>query len=100
MEMRMVKSFSNIDRLEELGKARDPLTKLKEVVNWESFREELETVRDDERKSNAWRKPFDAVVMFKILILQLFYNLGGDSIEYQIRDRISFRLELPEKQKS
>ncbi len=91
MEKRMFKSFFDIEfRLEELDKAGDPLTKLNEVVEWESFREELETIRDDERKSNAGRKPFDAVVMFKILILQSLYNLGDDSIEYQIRDRISF----------
>ncbi len=87
----MFKSFFDIDfRLEELDKAGDPLTKLNEVVEWESFREELEGIRDDERKSNAGRKPFDAVVMFKILILQSLYNLGDDSIEYQIRDRLSF----------
>lgn len=87
----MLNGFFDIDfRLEELDKAGDPLTKLNEVVNWESFREELESMRDEERKSNAGRKPFDAVVMFKILILQSLYNLGDDSIEYQIRDRISF----------
>jgi len=87
----MFKSFFDIEfRLEELDKAGDPLTKLNEVVEWESFRNELETIREDDRKSNAGRKPFDAVVMFKILILQSLYNLGDDSIEYQIRDRISF----------
>jgi len=91
MEKRMFKSFFDIEfRLEELDKAGDPLTKLNEFVEWESFREELETIREDDRKSNAGRKPFDAVVMFKILILQSLYNLGDDSIEYQIRDRISF----------
>lgn len=87
----MLNGFFDIDfRLEELDKAGDPLTKLNEVMNWESFREELETMRDEERRSNAGRKPFDVVVMFKILILQSLYNLGDDSIEYQIRDRISF----------
>lgn len=87
----MFKSFFDIEfRLEELDKAGDPLTKLNEVVEWESFRKELESIREDDRKSNAGRKPFDAVVMFKILILQSLYNLGDDSIEYQIRDRISF----------
>jgi len=87
----MFKSFFDIEfRLEELDKAGDPLVKLNEVVEWEIFRDELETIREVERKSNAGRKPFDAVVMFKILILQSLYNLGDDSIEYQIRDRISF----------
>ncbi len=86
----MFKSFFDIYRLEELDKAGYPLTKLNEAVEWESFREELETIRDDDRKSNAGQKPFDAVVMFKILILQSLYNLGDNSIEYQVLDRLSF----------
>jgi transposase len=43
-----------------------------------------------ERKSNAGRKPFDAVMMFKILVLQTLYNLADEQVEYQIRDRLSF----------
>jgi transposase len=44
----------------------------------------------EERKSNAGRKPFDAVMMFKILVLQTLYNLGDEQVEYQLRDRLSF----------
>ena len=35
-------------------------------------------------------RPFDYVMMFKILILQRYYNLLDDQIEYQINDRMSF----------
>jgi len=42
------------------------------------------------RKNHAGRKPFDAVLMFKVLVLQSLYNLSDDQIEYQIRDRFSF----------
>jgi transposase, IS5 family len=38
----------------------------------------------------AGRKPFDAVLMFKVLVLQTLYNLSDEQVEYQIRDRISF----------
>ena len=43
-----------------------------------------------ERKSNAGRKPFDVVLMLKILILQALYNLSDDEMEFQIMDRLSF----------
>jgi len=43
-----------------------------------------------ERKSNAGRKPWDEIVMFKVIVLQQLYNLSDDQIEYQIRDRLSF----------
>ena len=42
------------------------------------------------RKSRAGRKPMDAVVMFKTLVLGALYNLSDDQIEYQVRDRLSF----------
>jgi IS5 family transposase len=36
------------------------------------------------------RPPYDAVLMFKILILQTLYTLSDDAAEFQIRDRFSF----------
>lgn len=50
----------------------------------------MNKIRAKERKSNAGRKPFDVLVMFKALILQSLYNLSDDELEYQIRDRFSF----------
>lgn len=77
-------------RFRQLDAGGDPLPKLKKLVDWERFRPELEAVRDRERKSNAGRKPFDVVLMFKVLVLQSLYNLSDEKIEFQIRDRISF----------
>lgn len=77
-------------RFEQLDTGGDPLVKLNEVVDWELFRKDLEAVRDKDRKSNAGRKPFDVILMFKILILQSLYNLSDDQLEFQIRDRLSF----------
>jgi IS5 family transposase len=77
-------------RFEELDKGGDPLVKLNTLVDWETFRPTLEMLRQKQRKSNAGRKPFDVVVMFKILILQSLYNLSDDQTEFQIRDRLSF----------
>jgi IS5 family transposase len=77
-------------RFEQLDTGGDPLVKLNEVVKWELFRNSLEKVRVKERLSNAGRKPFDAVLMFKVLVLQSLYNLSDDQMEFQIRDRLSF----------
>jgi len=77
-------------RSEKLDAKRDPLVKINTVVPWESFRPLLETIREKERKSNAGAKPYDAVMMFKVLIIQSLYNLSDEGIEYQIMDRISF----------
>src|SRR4030042_2441684 len=77
-------------RVRKLDAGGDPLPKLKKLVDWDRFRAELEVVRDRERKSNAGRKPFDVVLMFKVLVLQSLYNLSDEKIEFQIRDRLSF----------
>ena len=60
------------------------------VIDWEAFRSDLESVHQKERKSNAGAKPFDVVLIFKMLILQQLHNLSDDGIEYQVRDRLSF----------
>jgi len=43
------------------------------------------------KKNNAGAKPYDVVMMFKIMILQRYYGLGDTQIEYQILDRLSFK---------
>jgi IS5 family transposase len=77
-------------RFKQLDNGGDPLAKIQKVVDWKLFRPLLEVVRDKERKSNAGRKPFDVVLMFKALILQSLYNLSDEQTEFQIRDRLSF----------
>ena len=87
----MLNGLFDIDnRLDYLTENGDMLPRLKELVPWEKFRRDLEVIYDHERKSNAGRRPFDVVMMFKILILQSLYNLSDDEMEYQIMDRLSF----------
>lgn len=81
--------FDLADRFKKLDE-KDPLVNLNQLIDWENFRPTLNKVRDKARKSNAGRKPFDVVLMFKVLVLQHLYNVSDDQIEYQIRDRYSF----------
>jgi IS5 family transposase len=81
------------DRYAGLDKFGDPLVLLKQTIPWEAFRPELMALwrtPNEKRKSNAGRKPWDEVLMFRVLVLQQLYNLSDDQIEYQIRDRLSF----------
>jgi IS5 family transposase len=87
-------------RLDKIDANGDPLKRLNALIDWRTFRAELQAARDKdkERKSPAGRKPFDAVLMFKILILQALYGLSDDAAEYQILDRLSFMRFLGLKQ--
>ena len=85
--------FDLSDRYASLDAKKDPLVGIDAVVPWEELRPTLEGVwrkPDAERKSRAGRKPIDAIVMFKALVLSALYNLSDDQIEYQVRDRLSF----------
>lgn len=70
----------------------NPLESIGKVIDFEIFRSTLETrLLNTSKKTNAGAKPFDVVMMFKILILQRYYNLGDRQVEYQIVDRTSFK---------
>jgi transposase, IS5 family len=87
-------SFLDADnRLAALSKQGDPLEAIARLVPWEEFRAEIEFVvltADGDKKSTAGRKPIDALVMFRMLVLQSLYNLSDEQAEYQARDRLSF----------
>lgn len=85
--------FDIAKRYAWLDAKNDPLVKIDAAVRWEDFRPSLEAVWRapvGERKSAAGRKPWDAVVMFKSIVLCALYNLSDDQVEYQLRDRLSF----------
>ena len=80
-------------RLDALSAKGDPLETIKTTVPWETFRADIEAVTEtkpEERKSNAGRKPYDAILKFKIVVLQSLYNLSDEQTEFMIRDRLSF----------
>ena len=76
-----------MSKLSQLG---DPLEKLKGGVDFEIFRPLLESSLAKQAKGKGGRPPYDYVLMFKILILQRYYNLSDDRLEFQLNDRMSF----------
>jgi IS5 family transposase len=85
--------FDADKRLAALSAKGDPLEAIDRLVPWESFRADIEAVAltpDEKKKSSAGRKPADAIVMFRMLVLQALHNLSDEQTEYQVRDRWSF----------
>ena len=80
-------------RLEAISAKGDALEIIKTAVPWEDFRADIEAATEtkpEARKSNAGRKPYDAILKFKVLVLQSLYNLSDEQTELMIRDRLSF----------
>jgi len=80
------------ERLSVMG---NPLASVSKVLDFEIFRESLEgKLLNTKKKNNAGAKPYDVVMLFKIMILQRYYGLGDNQVEYQILDRTSFKTFL------
>jgi IS5 family transposase len=82
--------FDLTDRYAALTQKGDPLEHLAQHIPWARFRKALEKSLHRSTRPKGGRPPFDAILMFKVLVVQALYNLSDDQMEYQIRDRLSF----------
>ena len=77
-------------RLSKLSKLGDPLDKLARSIDFELFRNLLESRLHVAAKGKGGRRPYDYVLMLRVLILQRYCNLSDGQTEYQVCDRLSF----------
>lgn len=77
-------------RQKKLVKTRDFLERINRFVAWEAFRSALDAALNRSGGEKGGRPAHDAVLMFKVLVLQALYNLSDEQTEYQILDRLSF----------
>ena len=83
--------FDEQFRLDKISKQNDPLEKLQKHIDFEIFRKPLEEYfTKGKDRSQGGRPAYDYLMMFKILILQRYYNISDDATEYAILDRLSF----------
>jgi IS5 family transposase len=83
--------FDVENRIEKIKQYNSPLLRLAEYIDFNFFRGELEQYFTKGKDySRGGRPPYDYVLMFKILIIQHFYNISDDQTEFCINDRLSF----------
>ena len=82
--------FDGDERLRALSAAGDPLERLAQVIDFEVFRDDLEAALSRSDRAKGGRPPYDAILMFKVLVLQTLYTLSDEQTEYQLKDRLSF----------
>ena len=91
--MKQINFFAEQNRLLRLSKMGDPLEKVSAHIDFEAFRAKIEdAVRNkDKDPRKGGRPPFDAILMWKVTLLQEWYGISNDSVEYMINDRLSFQ---------
>ena len=82
--------FDEYYRLEKLSQKQDPLERLNNYIDWKIFSPLLTESLEKESNGKGGRPPYDYILMFKIMILQRYYNISDEQAEYQILDRLSF----------
>ena len=84
--------FSMLSHEQAVTQTVKGINKLSKVIDWELFRDELESVLGYAQRdwSKGGRPPFDPVLMFKVLVLQKFHGLSDEECEFQVKDRFSF----------
>ena len=83
--------FFDVDeRLRRLSDLGDQLEAYGRVVDFEMFRPELETALSYSDGAKGGRPPYDAVLMFKVLVIQAHNHLSDERTEFLINDRLSF----------
>ncbi len=83
--------FDSDETMEKFNKLDNPLDKLSKAVDLEMLRGNLEKGLYKEKFTKVGARPYDYVLMFKIVVLQRIYYLSDAQAEYQICDRLSFR---------
>ncbi|MBI5332498.1 MAG: IS5 family transposase, partial [Candidatus Aenigmarchaeota archaeon] len=76
----------------------DRLDHIKDMIDWEKFRPFFADLFFDDDEIGG-RPHYDEIIMMKVLVLQRFYGLSDQEIEFQINDRTSFKnfLGFPDK---
>jgi len=82
--------FDEQDKLDRISKLGDPLERLDKAIDWSMFRYTLNKHLRRESLGPGGRPAYDYVMMFKVLILQEYFGLSDERVEFQITDRFSF----------
>ena len=83
--------FFDVDeRLRRLSGLGDQLEAFAAAVDFELLRPVLDAALDYSDGSKGGRPPLDAVMMFKVLVIQAANGLSDERAEYLINDRLSF----------
>ena len=83
--------FDLTDRYAALTQKGDPLEHLAQHIPWARFRKALEKSLHRSTRPKGGRPPFDAILMFKVLVVQALYNLSDASMPYAMQNTIISR---------
>ena len=82
--------FASHELYKHVSKLGDRLNQVRDIIDWESFRSLLSKLYSN-RTEKGGRPNVDEIIMLKVLVLQNWYNLSDQEMEFQLTDRLSFQ---------
>jgi len=65
------------------------MSRVYELINWNPFKKIVYGIYDN-TSSNGGRPYIDPIIIIKLLLLQAWYGLSDQGLEFQASDRLSF----------
>lgn len=93
MEYIQLDLFGGHEAMKQFLLHGNPLVELDAHIQWEPLVKIVDKIWTEAREGTTGRgpKPWSSEVMLRVLILKRLYSLSIDQMEYQLRDRLSFR---------
>ena len=82
--------FSNKKIVSKLNRLGNRLHEVKSMIDWNRFDPIIEVIRKNKTELGG-RPNKSNILMLKILVLQKWFSLSDEQVEYQILDRTSFQ---------
>lgn len=84
--MNTLLDFALKEKYAKVSKLRSSLQEINSLLNWEAFEELF-----PKKETNRGAPGYDVVLKIKCLLLQAWYNISDEELEFQITDRYSFQ---------
>lgn len=82
--------FDYQNHVERLSTKTTALDGLNQIIDWEAFIPLINKAFKTQLKQKGGRPAYDAIVMFKILVLQRIHNLSEEATELAIAERLTW----------
>jgi IS5 family transposase len=82
--------FDYQHHVDRLAQRRTTLDRLKDMVDWEAFRPHLESALPSRGPGTGGRPAYDAVFLFRILVLQRLHDLSDEGVELAVQERLTW----------
>lgn len=92
--MNSLVDFALRERYAGVRQRRPRLEQMKKLIDWDAFRKFLPA-----QPVGSGRRRLDQIMMLRCLLLQEWYTISDEELEFQIADRLSFQefLEFPKQ---